>query len=235
MAGWGADKPFLNRLAILRWKARYPFWPPQDASPVTPIEPWGKQFFVYNAPHGVEFKGDPRAPTLDHVRPAWIRDMDAVSMLQGSDDNRLLGTTIGGHKLAPTLAGRRAAAAKVGAGGAPMLCATDYRQRPLMFLSPDEWAAFRQQIPKLREELQRCQEKIDSLDQRGVHMRDYYLRLKWVEDKHKDKRRGVMMYGGNSGRSYESATMGIRARERLKRTTQQELSEIERRGQEDSD
>ena len=29
-------------------KARFPFWPPPDASPVTPIEPWGKQFFVRN-------------------------------------------------------------------------------------------------------------------------------------------------------------------------------------------
>ncbi|CAJ1410772.1 unnamed protein product [Effrenium voratum] len=43
---WGADKPFLTKLAIRRWQARFPFWPPPDASPVTPIEPWGKQFFA---------------------------------------------------------------------------------------------------------------------------------------------------------------------------------------------
>eukprot|EP00439_Symbiodinium_sp_Y106_P076279 s4_g15.t1 len=42
---WNADKPFMNSLTIHRWKARFPFWPPPDASPVTPIEPWGKQFF----------------------------------------------------------------------------------------------------------------------------------------------------------------------------------------------
>merc|ERR1719437_345883 len=83
---WGADKAFLGRLFIRRWKARFPFWPPPDASPVTPIEPWGKQFFVYNAPPRVELKGDPRAPPLDDVRPAWVRDEDAASMLVEGED-----------------------------------------------------------------------------------------------------------------------------------------------------
>ena len=36
-------------MELERWKARWPRWMPKDASPAMPIEPWGKNLFVYNA------------------------------------------------------------------------------------------------------------------------------------------------------------------------------------------
>mmetsp|Transcript_3945 Transcript_3945/g.10868 ORF Transcript_3945/g.10868 Transcript_3945/m.10868 type:complete len:233 (-) Transcript_3945:96-794(-) len=218
------DLAFLSRLAIRRWKARFPFWPPQDASPVTPIEPWGKQFFVYNAPIGVELKGDPRAPPLDAVRPAWVRDEDAASMLLDGEDL----SELPAPKHTQNSFGQRAAAAAtneaVSEGSAEtVLCATDFRQRPLLFLKPDEWAEFLQQLPSLREQLRRCQEDVDALDQRGAEMRDYALRRKYIPDKHQEKRQGRMGYGSGFGRSYETGKVGPRARERKTRVTGTEL------------
>ncbi|KAF8821350.1 hypothetical protein IE077_002128 [Cardiosporidium cionae] len=37
-----------------------PNWPPADASPLHPIEPWGKQFFVFNALKSQKFPSDRR-------------------------------------------------------------------------------------------------------------------------------------------------------------------------------
>eukprot|EP00747_Dinoflagellata_sp_TGD_P168389 gnl/TRDRNA2_/TRDRNA2_194643_c0_seq1.p1 gnl/TRDRNA2_/TRDRNA2_194643_c0~~gnl/TRDRNA2_/TRDRNA2_194643_c0_seq1.p1 ORF type:complete len:251 (-),score=52.21 gnl/TRDRNA2_/TRDRNA2_194643_c0_seq1:120-872(-) len=240
---WGADAPFLTRLAIRRWKARFPFWPPKDASPVTPIEPWGKQFFVYNARPSVEFRGDPRAPPLDDIRPKWLRDEDAASLLHDGEDvsaaldgrSSPLGREHGIASLSgakPQAAGtettttaRLAAgrAGKLGAGSSEtVVCATDFRQRPLLYLHPDEWAGFLEQIPRLREELRRCQQRIDELDERGASDRDYRLRRKLVPDKYDTKMLGVAAGGG---RGVTVGKVGPKTRERRVRSAATELAE----------
>eukprot|EP00931_Biecheleriopsis_adriatica_P095000 TRINITY_DN68621_c0_g1_i1.p1 TRINITY_DN68621_c0_g1~~TRINITY_DN68621_c0_g1_i1.p1 ORF type:complete len:228 (+),score=45.54 TRINITY_DN68621_c0_g1_i1:51-734(+) len=217
---WGADKPFLNKLAIRRWKARFPYWPPPGASPVTPIEPWGKQFFVYNAPPGTELRGDPRAPPLDDVRPAWMQDEDAASMLLDNEDLSVLG----GRPEVRSLAARRASGASTKPGPETLLCATDYRQRPMAFLRHEEWQALLAQLPSIREELQKCQAAIDELDEKGEHMRDYLLRRKYVLDKYGERRIGNMGYGRSFGRSWFTGKVGPRARERKVRLSTAELA-----------
>ncbi|KAF4735206.1 hypothetical protein FOZ63_019171, partial [Perkinsus olseni] len=82
--------PFIFVKNIKRWQAKFRFWPPKDASPVQPIEPWGKQFFVYNARPNVELKGDPRRPDEDISRPKWVpfimRDEIALSLLRPGEN-----------------------------------------------------------------------------------------------------------------------------------------------------
>eukprot|EP00928_Gymnodinium_smaydae_P018526 TRINITY_DN17050_c0_g1_i1.p1 TRINITY_DN17050_c0_g1~~TRINITY_DN17050_c0_g1_i1.p1 ORF type:complete len:225 (+),score=29.31 TRINITY_DN17050_c0_g1_i1:67-741(+) len=208
-----AARPFLSGLAIRRWKARFPHWPPKDASPVTPIEPWGKQFFVYNAPAGVDFRGDPRAPPLDALRPAWLRDEDAASMLREGESLESIadapaewGSEVERHRAASTAA--RSPATET------VLCATDFRQRPLLYLKPDEWAEVLRQLPVLRERLRRCQAKVDEADERSAHMKEYWLRRRYVLDKFAYRQMGRDGMG-NMERSYETGKIGPRARTRM--------------------
>ncbi|CAE8711081.1 unnamed protein product, partial [Polarella glacialis] len=217
---WSADKPFLNKLSINRWKAKFPFWPPPDASPVTPIEPWGKQFFVYNAPPGTELLGDPRAPHLDDIRPAWIQDEDAAGMLREDEELSVLGA----RPDADTLGGARSKNMAMKPGPETLLCATDYRQRPMMFLRHEEWREFVANLPAIRAELRRCQEAVDELDEKGEHMRDYLLRRKYVLDKYGERRIGSMGYGRTFGRSWQTGKVGPRARERKVRLATSEIA-----------
>lgn len=210
---WAAEKPFLTRTAIARWKAQFPYWPPKKASPVTPIEPWGKQFFVYNAPRGVEFRGDPRAPPLDGTRPPWVRDEDAASMLQEGEDLSLIGPDRSKQLgvVARRLESREAEAAL---HTETVLCCTDFRQRPLMYLRPAEWAELLKQLPVLRAQLRRCQQEVDALDQHGEVMKDHWLRRRHVVDKYEGRRIGNMNYGKHVGRSYETGKIPPKTRER---------------------
>uniref|UniRef100_A0A7S2QR03 Uncharacterized protein n=1 Tax=Zooxanthella nutricula TaxID=1333877 RepID=A0A7S2QR03_9DINO len=214
--GWGADKPFVFKEVIRRWKARFPHWPPSDASPVTPIEPWGKQFFVYNAPAGVELRGDPRAPPLDDLRPRWVRDEIAAGMLRDGED--LSALPLGGPP--PNIFQQRAAARGARPGHETVLCATDYRQRPLLYLRPEEWSEFLRQLPRLKEQLRARQAEIDEQDEKGAAMREYALRRVHVLDKHESKQVGRM--GG--GRPYFSGKIPPKTRERMTPTVKTELA-----------
>ncbi|OLQ07339.1 hypothetical protein AK812_SmicGene9280 [Symbiodinium microadriaticum] len=206
---WNADKPFMNSLTIHRWKARFPFWPPPDASPVTPIEPWGKQFFVYNAPENTELQGDPRAPSQEGVRPAWLRDEDAASMLR--DDEAL--SRIGPKPKPQLLAARRAAHEKMKPGHGTRR-------------GHEEWRALLAELPRLKEELRQRQAEVDALDEKGQHMQDYLLRRKYVVDKYAERRIGVLGYGeAKHNRMYFSGKMQIRARERRIRLANRVLEE----------
>eukprot|EP00927_Polykrikos_kofoidii_P069436 TRINITY_DN64914_c0_g1_i1.p1 TRINITY_DN64914_c0_g1~~TRINITY_DN64914_c0_g1_i1.p1 ORF type:complete len:229 (-),score=33.97 TRINITY_DN64914_c0_g1_i1:309-995(-) len=212
--GWDAGKPFLTRLAIQRWKARFPHWPPKDASPPTPIEPWGKQFFVYNAPFRAEFRGDPRAPPLDDIKPSWIRDVEAASMLrEGETLNEMMNPLSRAGKT--VVESSRAASAAANAQGAEtLLCATDFRQRPLLYLNPNEWAEFVRQIPLLKERLRQRQAEVDALDERGAHMREDALRRMNVLDKFEHRMMGKEGYGVEQRRSYETGKIPPKTRER---------------------
>merc|ERR1712045_330231 len=108
----------------------------------------------------------------------------------------------------------RARASATLSGPETVLCATDFRQRPMLYLSPEEWEEFRRQIPALRKRLAEVQAEIEEADEEGSAMRDYLLRRKYILDKHEGKRIGRMGYGTNFGRSYETGKMGPRARAR---------------------
>lgn len=219
---WVAEKPFTTRNAIRRWQAQFPFWPPKKASPVTPIEPWGKQFFVYNAPRAVEFRGDPRAPPLDATRPSWVRDEDAASMLLAGEDLSMLGPKQ--RKPQPfTLRRVESMAAEADTDLHTVLCCTDFRQRPLMFLRPAEWAGFLQLLPALREQLRRCQEEVEALDEHGEILRDHFLRRRHIVDKYETKRIGNMKYSQTDGRSYETGKIPPKTLDRRIQTTQKYL------------
>ncbi|CAJ1410766.1 unnamed protein product [Effrenium voratum] len=95
----------------------------------------------------------------------------------------------------------------------PLLCATDFRQRPLMFLRKEEWHALLAELPRLKEELRQRQAEIDAMDQRGEHMKDYLLRRKFILDKYGERKIGIVAYG-DTNRSYKSHGRGLRDRER---------------------
>ena len=63
---WGKPARDYNRVKFFR--AQYREWPPKDASPLHPIEPWGKTFFVHNFRPDVEWMNDKKAPGWHDVR-----------------------------------------------------------------------------------------------------------------------------------------------------------------------
>merc|ERR1719384_2962636 len=105
----------------------------------------------------------------------------------------------------------RAKAKAAKPGSETVLCATDFRQRPMLYMNPEEWEEFRRQIPELRARLKQVQLEIEEADEEGSAMRDYLLRRKYVLDKHEGKRIGRMGYGSGFGRSYETGRIGPRA------------------------
>eukprot|EP00929_Paragymnodinium_shiwhaense_P078432 TRINITY_DN40648_c0_g1_i1.p2 TRINITY_DN40648_c0_g1~~TRINITY_DN40648_c0_g1_i1.p2 ORF type:complete len:239 (+),score=56.39 TRINITY_DN40648_c0_g1_i1:85-801(+) len=216
-------EPFLSKLQIQRWKARFPHWPPKDCSPVTPIEPWGKQFFVYNALPGVELRGDPRAPPVEDLRPAWLRDEDAASMLLDNEGLEKLGNAASGSTATRVEAERLANSAARQTGSETVLCCTDFRQRPLVFLQPDEWRELLRQLPALKQRLRKCQERVDALDERGAHMREYYLKRKYLLDKFENRFMGTEV--GTNGSSLDRGRIGQRARDRMIRISTELLAE----------
>jgi hypothetical protein len=122
-------RPFLNQVDIKRFKAKHRFWPPLDSSPVVAIEPWGKQFFVYNGMKNVEVRGDPRAPDWGNTRPRWWREDIALSLLKkGEDPNQVLECETIPEEVANEVENMVHT----------NLCVTDFRRRPLMYLSIDE-------------------------------------------------------------------------------------------------
>lgn len=78
-----------------------------------------------------------------------------------------------------------------------VLCITDFRQRPLLYLSPDEWAEFVTLLPALRSELKKYREKLEEMGiEEEITEREKALRLN-VVDKYREKRIG---HGGQQGR-----------------------------------
>merc|ERR1739848_895938 len=154
-------------------KLRWRFWPPNDASPPKPIEPWGKQFIVYNARRDVEIHGDPRAPTLEDIRPRWIQDEIVASMLTPADRMEVFTNP---EWLSPADADNPRNQSET------KLCITDYRQRPLMYLSPDEWAEFLVALPALKEKLKEYREMLEEMGiEEEISEREKTLRLNVVD------------------------------------------------------
>ncbi|CAL1173223.1 unnamed protein product [Cladocopium goreaui] len=182
-------------------------------------------FVVYNAARGTEISGDPRAPVQEDLRPRWLRDEDAAAML----GDEAIGD-LGALPKSQTAAARRASLAKMKPGPDTLICATDFRQRPLMFLRPEEWFTLLRELPQLREKLRQKQAEIDALDERGEHMKDYLLRRKYIVDKYGLRKIGVPGYGKMS-RPYFSSGEGIRARDRKISLANRVLEEINSRSE----
>jgi len=103
-----------------------------------------------------------------------------------------------------------------------VVCFTDFRQRPMLWLQPEEWSELLKMLPSLRQQLRTCQKAVDELDERGALMRDYSVRRLHIVDKHREKRIGRMGYG-DFRRPYETGKVGPKARARLVQTTKEEL------------
>ncbi|CCF72713.1 conserved Plasmodium protein, unknown function [Babesia microti strain RI] len=98
-------------------------WPPHDCSPFHPIEPWGKQFFIFNA-----------------LRPnKFVEAQDLVS------NNNLLPKSKGDDCEKETV-----------------LCVTDYRKTPLMYLVREDFNVLCQSIDSIYDELLKFERKLDN-------------------------------------------------------------------------
>merc|ERR1719465_277551 len=67
-------------------------------------------------------------------------------------------------------------------GEETVLCCTDYRRRPLMFLSPEEFSAVVKFLPALKEDLSSVQEKIDERDEVLEEQNMFFERRKYHAD-----------------------------------------------------
>merc|ERR1740138_839125 len=106
---------------------------------------------------------------------AWVRDEDAASMLREDEDISLLGNGRGANPASSSME-RRAAVSAIPTGEETVVCVTDFRQRPMLWLQPAEWAELLKMLPSLRQQLRTCQKAVDELDERGALMRDYNQR-----------------------------------------------------------
>jgi hypothetical protein len=173
-------KPFLNKLDIQRFKAKFRFWPPPDASPVIAIEPWGKQFFVYNGIKNVEIRGDSRAPDWGTTRPKWWREDIALSLLKpGEDPNQVLsGESIPEEGLNYFQNQTQT-----------HLCVTDFRKRPLMYLTRDELRVIRENLKNVEQEMEKLGTKL--VKNEAVELEKLNSMLE--DDKYMHIRRGRIM------------------------------------------
>jgi hypothetical protein len=173
-------RPFLRKVDIARFKARHRFWPPPDASPVIPMEPWGKQVFVYNSVRNVELVGDSRAPDWGNARPQWWREDIALSFLkEGEDPNQILSNEN---------------VAEEGLNEPENqththVCVTDFRQRPLMYLSREELETVRENLEFFKSEMTKFESRIP----KNVAEEIEREQLATEDDKYMHIRRGRMM------------------------------------------
>ena len=187
-------RPFLSPVDIKRFRVKYRFWPPPDASPVVAIEPWGKQMFVYNGVKDVEIVGDPRAPDWGNTRPEWWRESIALSLLKpGEDPNAVLSR----EKIPEETANRPENMTHT------HLCITDFRRRPLMYLSAEEFGELRENLSFIKEQLSVFRKRLKTTNE-AEEIEKLNFRLE--DDKYMHIRRGrIMNPPQRSGRGVMSA------------------------------
>lgn len=180
-------RPFLLDVHIKRFQARFPFWPPPDASPAIAIEPWGKQFFVYNGIRNVEIKSDSRAPEWGPTRPKWWQEDIALSLqLPGEDPNEVLSRVDSSEDLNSSENQTHT-----------HLCVTDFRRRPLFYLNSDEFKVFREHLNYMKEQIEKFKTQIPSDEAKKLDVLNYKLE----DNKYLHIRRGrVMNPPSRSGR-----------------------------------
>ncbi|EPR60916.1 hypothetical protein TGPRC2_310500 [Toxoplasma gondii TgCatPRC2] len=119
-------------------------WPPEDASPLHPIEPWGRQFFVFNAFATIDPADwcGPRGP-FPRLPPLAKPAPDAATL--AASPSSLLSALRETEERSATRT---------------VMCVTDFAQRPLMFLGKDDFRALRENLPRIKEELKAFKERI---------------------------------------------------------------------------
>ena len=173
-------RPFLRSVDIQRFRAKHRFWPPPDSSPVIAIEPWGKQFFVYNGVRNVEIKGDARAPDWGATRPQWWREDVAMSLLRD------------GESPAEVLSGESVAEESLNEPENQThthVCVTDFRRRPLMYLSPAELETLRTNLASFKAELARFSAQVRANEAAEIEK----LNVQLDDDRYMHIRRGRIM------------------------------------------
>lgn len=152
-------KPFLRIKDIQRFQAKFRFWPPPDASPPIAIEPWGKNLFVYNARKNVELRGDPRAPTWEHTRPDWLIEQQKLGLLlPGEDPNDFIFST--NQRDLPEEEFNNSEHHQE-----TVLAVTDFRKRPLTFLSQEEFLALIDNMPLIMKMMEDVEKDCKALNQ----------------------------------------------------------------------
>ncbi|KAL8272839.1 hypothetical protein Esti_003226 [Eimeria stiedai] len=161
----------------------YPTWPPPNASPLHPLEPWGRQLFVFR-PYAADMQGSlrgpyPRQPPLRGTPPPTDGLSPSVSRLAAaaaaaaeaaaaaaasSSSSSGSGWSEAAYEAAAASkraseAAATAAAAEIAAGplvlaAAPVVCVADHGRRPLLFLSAEDLSVLKQHLPHLRAQLE---------------------------------------------------------------------------------
>ena len=152
------DKPFMRKAEMLRWQARFPRWIPKDASPSIPIEPFGKNLFIYNARPDVELHGDPRAPTWEDTRADWLLTEQRLSL--------------GGPRAPAPL--RQEEADDKAYQLETKLCVTDFRKRVLFYLSPHELEELAAQLGEIQVAMADVRDQLEDAagERMSAHERD---------------------------------------------------------------
>jgi hypothetical protein len=166
---WGKPARDYNRVKYFR--AQYKDWPPKDASPMHPIEPWGKTFFVHNFRPDVEWMNDKRAPGWHDIRGEWWQDDLYAGLSQGRGP-------------APETAANET-----------KLCVTDFRRRPYLFFSRAELEHFLSEIPALKAKL--AEYELANENNKTEDDFDLFEAQRAVmPDKYSEKQRGKVQVGG---------------------------------------
>lgn len=173
-------RPFLRSVDIQRLRAKHRFWPPPDASPVIAIEPWGKQLFVYNGLKNLEVRGDARAPDWGATRPQWWREDVALSLLRPGESPAevLSGESVDEESLN-----------ELENQTHTHLCVTDFRRRPLMYLTRPELATLRSNLEFFKAELDKFGAQVRAREAAEIES----LNIQTEDDKYMHIRRGRMM------------------------------------------
>lgn len=202
--GSKAWRPHLTLERVKWWKAKnfMSNWPPRDGTPIMPIEPYGKGFFVYNARKNVQGLGDPRAPCNEETaKPYWVKDdyikemklfdkkMGVPKVDQANFEKEYRGDGMSQEEAEYNFEKRDLA---------PMLCVVDYRSRVLGYLSKTEWIAFVKAIPKLKAQMVRFKDTIpppsEDVDKIELDKRHFtYDKTRW---------RRIGSAGSNDNTSY---------------------------------
>lgn len=186
-------RPFLRKVDVARFKAKHRFWPPPDASPIIPIEPWGKQFFVYSGVRNVEIVGDARAPDWGSARPRWWREDIALSLLKDDEDpNQILSNENVPEESLNEAENQTHA----------HLCVTDFRMRPLMYLSREELETLVNNLDHVKTEMEKFKKLIRPNGAADIEKANIAL----DDDKYMHIRRGrIMNPPSRSGRGVMSS------------------------------
>ncbi|XP_026191523.1 uncharacterized protein LOC34621107 [Cyclospora cayetanensis] len=174
----------------------YPTWPPPNASPLHPLEPWGRQLFVFRPYAGdlsAAIKGPyPRIPPLrgpvppfDQLSPHLERLATAAAEAVDAAEDAVAaasrsGTFSDAAYEAATAANRAAAAAATAAAAevaagpllpaeAPVLCVADHGRRPLMFLSREDLGVLKEHMQQFKQLIEDFRQEATASNIEGIY------------------------------------------------------------------